>query len=52
VRALCERFGDDYWSEHDQTATFPSEFHKAVAEASPCRRNTAGRGSASPRPRS
>jgi acyl-CoA dehydrogenase len=33
VRALCERFGDDYWSEHDQTATFPSEFHKAVAEA-------------------
>jgi acyl-CoA dehydrogenase len=33
ARALCERFGDDYWSEHDQAATFPSEFHKAVAEA-------------------
>ena len=33
VRALCDRFGDDYWSEHDQTATFPVEFHKAFAEA-------------------
>ena len=33
VRALCDRFGDDYWSEHDQTATFPVEFHKAFADA-------------------
>jgi acyl-CoA dehydrogenase len=33
VRALCDRFGDDYWSEHDQTGTFPVEFHKAFAEA-------------------
>jgi acyl-CoA dehydrogenase len=33
VRALCDRFGDDYWSEHDQTGTFPVEFHKAVADA-------------------
>jgi acyl-CoA dehydrogenase len=33
VRALCERFGDDYWSERDRTGTFPVEFHKAIAEA-------------------
>jgi acyl-CoA dehydrogenase len=33
VRALCDRFGDDYWSEHDQTGTFPVEFHKAFADA-------------------
>jgi acyl-CoA dehydrogenase len=33
VRALCDRFGDDYWSERDQTGTFPLEFHKAIAEA-------------------
>jgi acyl-CoA dehydrogenase len=33
VRALCDRFGDDYWSERDQTATFPFEFHKAFADA-------------------
>ena len=33
VRALCERFGDDYWSAHDQSATFPDEFHKAFADA-------------------
>ncbi len=33
ARALCERFGDDYWSELDRTATFPEAFHKAVAQA-------------------
>jgi acyl-CoA dehydrogenase len=33
VRSLCDRFGDDYWTEHDQTATFPVEFHKAFADA-------------------
>jgi acyl-CoA dehydrogenase len=33
VRALTERFGDEYWAEHDRTATFPVEFHKACAEA-------------------
>jgi len=33
VKALCSRFGDDYWSERDQTGTFPVEFHKAVATA-------------------
>jgi acyl-CoA dehydrogenase len=33
VKTLCDRFGDDYWSERDQTATFPFAFHKAVADA-------------------
>ncbi len=33
VRALCDRFGDDYWSERDQSATFPFDFHKAFADA-------------------
>jgi len=33
VRALTQRFGDEYWSEHDRSATFPVEFHKACAEA-------------------
>jgi acyl-CoA dehydrogenase len=33
VRALCDRFGDDYWSERDRTATFPFDFHKAFADA-------------------
>jgi acyl-CoA dehydrogenase len=33
VRALCDRFGDDYWAARDETGTFPTEFHKAIAEA-------------------
>jgi acyl-CoA dehydrogenase len=33
VRALCNKFDDDYWLERDRTATFPFEFHKAFAEA-------------------
>ena len=33
VRTLCDRFGDDYWSERDRTATFPLDFHKAFADA-------------------
>jgi acyl-CoA dehydrogenase len=33
MRTLCARFGDDYWSERDQTGTFPDEFHKACAQA-------------------
>ncbi len=32
VKAICDRFGDDYWSEKDRTATFPDEFCKAIAE--------------------
>jgi acyl-CoA dehydrogenase len=33
VRALCNRFDDDYWLERDRTATFPFDFHKSFAEA-------------------
>jgi acyl-CoA dehydrogenase len=33
VRALCDRFDDDYWLARDRTATFPFEFHKAFAQA-------------------
>lgn len=29
---LCEDFDDDYWSEKDQKAEFPHEFHKAMAD--------------------
>jgi acyl-CoA dehydrogenase len=32
VSKVCARFGDDYWSERDQTATFPHEFHRAMAD--------------------
>jgi acyl-CoA dehydrogenase len=33
VRALCDRFGDDYWAARDESGTFPTEFHQAIAEA-------------------
>jgi len=33
VRALCERFPDDYWRDKDARHEFPHEFYKAVAEA-------------------
>ena len=33
VRALCDKFDDDYWLTRDRTATFPFEFHKAFAQA-------------------
>jgi acyl-CoA dehydrogenase len=32
VRAICDRFDDDYWTEKDQTHTFPTEFYRAIAE--------------------
>jgi acyl-CoA dehydrogenase len=32
VRAICDRFDDDYWSELDRTHTFPHEFCNAIAE--------------------
>ena len=32
VKAICDRFDDQYWSEKDRTATFPDEFCKAIAE--------------------
>ncbi len=32
VRAICDRFDDDYWSALDRTHTFPHAFAKAIAE--------------------
>ena len=29
---LCAPFDDDYWLEHDRSAEFPFDFHRAVAE--------------------
>ena len=31
VDRLCAEFGDDYWYERDRTATYPEEFHQAMA---------------------
>jgi acyl-CoA dehydrogenase len=33
VRALCQRFPDDYWRERDARHEFPGEFYAAVAKA-------------------
>lgn len=33
VRKVCERFGDEYWSQKEQEKSFPFEFHKAMADA-------------------
>src|SRR5271155_104582 len=33
VRALCQRFPDEYWRGKDSSAEFPHEFYHAVAEA-------------------
>ena len=33
VQALCDRFDDAWWLDRDRTATFPHEFHRAMAEA-------------------
>ncbi len=33
VLKLCARFGDDYWLERDRDGVFPTEFHRAMAEA-------------------
>jgi acyl-CoA dehydrogenase len=32
VARLCQRFGDDYWLTKDTEASFPYEFHRAMAE--------------------
>lgn len=32
IRALCNRFDDDYWSEKDRTHQFPFEFATAFAD--------------------
>jgi len=32
VRAICDRFDDQYWAEKDRTHAFPHEFAKAFAD--------------------
>jgi len=32
IRAICDRFDDDYWSEKDRNHSFPFEFSAAIAE--------------------
>ena len=32
VKRICDRFGDDYWRDHDNSGAFPTEFHRAIAE--------------------
>jgi acyl-CoA dehydrogenase len=32
VRAICNKFDDDYWAEKDRTHSFPFEFAKAIAD--------------------
>ena len=31
VKAVCDRFDDAYWSEHDDSGEFPVEFTEAIA---------------------
>jgi acyl-CoA dehydrogenase len=31
IRAICDRFDDDYWSEKDRSHSFPFEFAAAIA---------------------
>lgn len=33
VRALCERFPDQYWRKHDARREFPHDFYRAVAQS-------------------
>ena len=33
VKRICDGFGDDYWSNLDQTGEFPHAFHGALAQA-------------------
>ncbi|WPB55549.1 acyl-CoA dehydrogenase family protein [Xylophilus sp. GOD-11R] len=33
IERLCDDFPLDYWREHDESAVFPHEFHRAVADA-------------------
>jgi acyl-CoA dehydrogenase len=32
VRAICDRFDDEYWSKKDQSGDFPFEFSQAIAD--------------------
>ncbi|MBI3991910.1 MAG: acyl-CoA/acyl-ACP dehydrogenase [Candidatus Lambdaproteobacteria bacterium] len=50
IRALCARFDDDYWRQHDKGHTYPEEFYRAMADggwlgiAMPERYGGAGKG--------
>ncbi|MBM3524023.1 MAG: acyl-CoA dehydrogenase, partial [Alphaproteobacteria bacterium] len=33
VEAICRRFDDAYWQRRDETAAFPEDFHRAIADA-------------------
>ena len=33
VRKVCDQFGDEYWSRCEDEKIFPSEFHRAMADA-------------------
>ena len=33
IQRLCSPFDDDYWLKKDREGTFPSQFHRALAEA-------------------
>lgn len=33
IERLCEDFPLEYWREHDDSAVFPHEFHRAVAQS-------------------
>ncbi len=33
VSRITAAFGDDYWTQCDQTPRFPNEFHRAMADA-------------------
>ena len=54
VRALCQRFPDEYWRGKDSSGEFPHEFYQAVAapatSVSRFPRSTAAADSVSPRP--
>jgi acyl-CoA dehydrogenase len=32
IKRICDRFGDDYWRDHDNSGEYPAEFHRAIAE--------------------
>jgi acyl-CoA dehydrogenase len=32
IERICANFSNEYWREHDQTETYPTEFHAALAQ--------------------
>ena len=32
ISALCQRFDDDYWRDHDKRGAFPEEFYRSIAQ--------------------